>query len=57
MEVFGANIGNPNLEFPTQDDLQKIVKQNKPVKLNSSHWRNNDVLKSIQLKFTSGIET
>ena len=57
MQVFGANIEKSNLEFPTQEDLQRIVQLDKSVKLQSIHWRNNDVLKGIQLKFTNGIET
>ena len=57
MEVFGANTGKANLEFPTHADLQKIIQVGKPVKLQSIHWRNNDVLKGMQLKFTNGIET
>ena len=57
MDVFGAEMGRVSLEFPSTADLRQIVNLGKPVKMQSIHWRNNDVLKSIQLKFTNGIET
>ena len=57
MDVFGAEMGRVSLEFPSTADLRQIVNLGKPVNMQSIHWRNNDVLKSLQLKFTNGIET
>ena len=57
MDVFGASMTRASMEFPAQNDVLKIVKLGKPVKMQSIHWRNNDVLKSLQIKFNNGIET
>ena len=57
MDVFGAKMGNKmDLEFPTKEDLVNFGFTDR-TKLSSIHWRNNDVLKGIQLKFRDGKET
>ena len=57
MDVFGAKVGKKiDLEFPTQEDLLNFEFTD-TTKLRSIHWRNNDVLKGLQLKFTDDIET